>query len=89
MPVYSMTGYASASAGAGDARVAGDTNDLPGARTATTPSAGVTVEMRSVNGRFLDLSLRLPEMLRGACAPSSSSSPHRRDWTTRDPRSSA
>ena len=64
MAVYSMTGYASASAGAGDARVAGDTNDLPGARTATTPSAGVTVEMRSVNGRFLDLSLRLPDDLR-------------------------
>ena len=64
MAVYSMTGYASASAGAADARVAGDTNDLPGARTATTPSAGVTVEMRSVNGRFLDLSLRLPDDLR-------------------------
>ena len=64
MAVYSMTGYASASAGAADARVAGDTNDLPGARTATTSSAGVTVEMRSVNGRFLDLSLRLPDDLR-------------------------
>ena len=64
MAVYSMTGYASASAGAADARVVGDTNDLPGARAATAPSAGVTVEMRSVNGRFLDLSLRMPDDLR-------------------------
>ena len=48
MPVYSMTGFASASAGA--INVADDT---PAA------SATVTVEMRSVNGRFLDLSLKL------------------------------
>lgn len=54
MAVYSMTGYANATVGAGqtpdDAGVAG---------------AGVTVEMRSVNGRFLDLGFRLPDSLRG------------------------
>jgi uncharacterized protein (TIGR00255 family) len=54
MAVYSMTGYANATVGAGgspeDSGVAG---------------AGVTVEMRSVNGRFLDLAFRLPDSLRG------------------------
>ncbi|MCU0968843.1 MAG: YicC family protein [Rubrivivax sp.] len=49
MPVYSMTGYASASA--------------PRAG-ATAPDDVVGVELRSVNGRFLDLSLRLPDELR-------------------------
>ena len=52
-----MTGYASASAGAarqGDGSSAG----MAGAGTL------VSVELRSVNGRFLDLSLRLPDELR-------------------------
>jgi uncharacterized protein (TIGR00255 family) len=52
MPVYSMTGYASASAG-------GATNPESGA-----VGGSVSVELRSVNGRFLDLSLRLPDELR-------------------------
>jgi uncharacterized protein (TIGR00255 family) len=43
-----MTGYASASSGAADAAVPGS----------------VSVELRSVNGRFLDLALRLPDELR-------------------------
>jgi uncharacterized protein (TIGR00255 family) len=43
-----MTGYASASSGAADAAAPGS----------------VSVELRSVNGRFLDLSLRLPDELR-------------------------
>ena len=47
MSVYSMTGYANASA------------------QAAAGGAAVTVEARSVNGRFLDLSLRLPDELRG------------------------
>jgi uncharacterized protein (TIGR00255 family) len=64
MPVYSMTGYASASAGASNAVAPGDGNDLPGARNAGPAKAGVTVELRSVNGRFLDLALRLPDDLR-------------------------
>jgi uncharacterized protein (TIGR00255 family) len=48
-----MTGYASASVGAG-------------LRTDGTAAAGasVTAEVRSVNGRFLDLSLKLPEEFR-------------------------
>jgi uncharacterized protein (TIGR00255 family) len=51
MAVYSMTGYASAAATPGE-----------------SPRAegwGVTVEARSVNGRFLDVALRLPDELRG------------------------
>jgi uncharacterized protein (TIGR00255 family) len=50
MSVYSMTGYGSASH-AGAPQGGG--------------SASVTVELRSVNGRFLDLALRLPDDLRG------------------------
>lgn len=50
MTVYSMTGYASAAAAAAA--------ETPGA-------AAVTVDARSVNGRFLDLALRLPDELRG------------------------
>jgi uncharacterized protein (TIGR00255 family) len=46
MAVYSMTGYAQASA-------------------SSVKSDTVSVELRSVNGRFLDLTLRLPEELRG------------------------
>jgi uncharacterized protein (TIGR00255 family) len=64
MPVYSMTGYASVSAGASNAVAPGDGNDLPCARNAGPAKAGVTVELRSVNGRFLDLALRLPDDLR-------------------------
>lgn len=54
MPVYSMTGYASASSQA-----------LPQSEGAPAPKASVTVEIRSVNGRFLDLGFRMPEDLRG------------------------
>jgi uncharacterized protein (TIGR00255 family) len=50
MTVYSMTGYASAAA----------QGDTAGSSTGT-----VTVEARSVNGRFLDLAFRLPDELRG------------------------
>jgi uncharacterized protein (TIGR00255 family) len=52
MSVYSMTGYASANAGEQQRTDGG--------------VAGVTVsaEVRSVNGRFLDLTLKLPEELR-------------------------
>ncbi|MCA0243400.1 MAG: YicC family protein [Proteobacteria bacterium] len=51
MPVYSMTGFASG------------TCEAPAA--AGGAAAAVTAELRSVNGRFLDLSLRLPDELRG------------------------
>ena len=50
MSVYSMTGYATAVAA------------LPGPDGS---AHAVTVDIRSVNGRFLDLSFRLPEELRG------------------------
>jgi uncharacterized protein (TIGR00255 family) len=53
MSVYSMTGYASASVGAG-LRADG----TPDARAA---GPGVSAEVRSVNGRFLDLALKLPD----------------------------
>ncbi|MCU0956854.1 MAG: YicC family protein [Hydrogenophaga sp.] len=51
MSVYSMTGYATAHRGAD-----GMPEGLP----------GLGVEIRSVNSRFLDLVLKLPEELRGA-----------------------
>ncbi len=55
MPVYSMTGYANSVA------------QPPKAEDGTNHSAqaSVSVELRSVNGRFLDLSMRMPEELRG------------------------
>ena len=55
MTVYSMTGYASVLApapGAGGAAASGGT--------------ALALELRSVNGRFLDLAFKLPEELRGA-----------------------
>ncbi len=59
MPVYSMTGYASASSQP-------TTQGEPATPTHQTSSlSSVSVELRSVNGRFLDLSLRMPEDLRG------------------------
>ncbi|MGM9479581.1 YicC/YloC family endoribonuclease [Roseateles sp. NT4] len=54
MPVYSMTGYANSLAQPPKAE---DGN--------SSPQASVSVELRSVNGRFLDLSMRMPEELRG------------------------
>jgi uncharacterized protein (TIGR00255 family) len=53
MAVYSMTGFGSATRSA-----AGEVDSGDGA-------GGVTVDIRSVNGRFLDLALRLPDDLRG------------------------
>lgn len=53
MAVYSMTGYGNASQGA------------PSGGVDAGPGGSVTVEIRSVNGRFLDLALRLPDELRG------------------------
>jgi uncharacterized protein (TIGR00255 family) len=53
MTVYSMTGFASATVAA-----------AAHAQDSTSSRAAVTVELRSVNGRFLDLALRLPDELR-------------------------
>ena len=55
MPVYSMTGYASAQHGTG--ATLPDTDSK-------APSGQLGLEIRSVNSRFLDLSFRLPEDLR-------------------------
>lgn len=69
MSVYSMTGYASTSLGGSGARI--PTADGEDSRPSGTPSgaesptATVAAELRSVNNRFLDLSFRLPEELRG------------------------
>lgn len=60
MPVYSMTGYASATSGAQSATET--TGVAEGSRAA--PATSVTVELRSVNGRFLDLGFRLPDEFR-------------------------
>ena len=49
MSVYSMTGYANAASAVDGA----------------TGKAGVSLELRSVNGRFLDLVFRMPDELRG------------------------
>lgn len=54
MPVYSMTGYANSVA---QPPKADDGNGMG--------QTAVSVELRSVNGRFLDLSMRMPEELRG------------------------
>lgn len=64
MPVYSMTGYASATAGAAQTPVSTESSEPPVSRSTTPSRARVTVEIRSVNGRFLDLNLRLPDELR-------------------------
>jgi uncharacterized protein (TIGR00255 family) len=54
MSVYSMTGFASASAG--------DAERAEGASaTGVTKGTAVHAEIRSVNGRFLDLTLKLPD----------------------------
>jgi uncharacterized protein (TIGR00255 family) len=56
MPVYSMTGYASAQHGAAASG--------PDSEAKHVASARLGLEIRSVNSRFLDLSFRLPEELR-------------------------
>jgi uncharacterized protein (TIGR00255 family) len=62
MAVYSMTGFASTSAGPG-----GENEVASGAGVdvqRVTPAA-LSVELRSVNSRFLDLAFRMPDELRG------------------------
>lgn len=54
-----MTGYASAAS-----HVPGSPNDETALRPGAAPAAGVTVELRSVNSRFLDLAFRMPDDLR-------------------------
>ena len=68
MAVYSMTGYASASTAATSAQVSARAEAGPAAPASEHSARGATsvgVEIRSVNGRFLDLGFRLPDDLRG------------------------
>ena len=58
MAVYSMTGYATAHLG-GPATAAN-------AEPARDPKPGLGLEIRSVNSRFLDLTFKLPDELRGS-----------------------
>ena len=64
MAVYSMTGYASATAGADETPVTQihSVTEAPSARVQS--GSNVSVELRSVNGRFLDLVFRLPDEFR-------------------------
>lgn len=57
MPVYSMTGYASAQK---SGAAAGSESESP-----RSGAGRLGLEIRSVNSRFLDLSFRLPDELRG------------------------
>jgi uncharacterized protein (TIGR00255 family) len=63
--VYSMTGYANAAEGPGDARPAALHEGRAGASGSASAAPSLGFEMRSVNGRFLDLALRLPDEWRG------------------------
>ena len=66
MAVYSMTGFAQASdrPGSGPGSGAEEAPSRP-ANSSASANFSVTVEARSVNSRFLDLALRLPDEMRG------------------------
>ena len=64
MAVYSMTGYASATAGAASSHETAVSADNLAPRAAAHAGAGISIELRSVNGRFLDLGFRLPDEFR-------------------------
>src|SRR4249920_2588263 len=68
MAVYSMTGYASAQAGGSAQAGAPGVTDASTSVGTSSPAAAnagsVTVELRSVNGRFLDIGFRLPDDFR-------------------------
>ena len=66
MAVYSMTGYANASASAVDSACGSIARSDARPAAKARPAASVAVEIRSVNGRFLDLAFRLPDELRGS-----------------------
>jgi uncharacterized protein (TIGR00255 family) len=63
--VYSMTGYANASASAPAASAAALHEASRGAAAKASAGPSLAVEIRSVNGRFLDIAMRLPDELRG------------------------
>ena len=59
-----MTGYASATAGAQTATEATAAGDAAPPRGNASAASSVMVELRSVNGRFLDLGFKLPDEFR-------------------------
>jgi uncharacterized protein (TIGR00255 family) len=59
-----MTGYASATAGSANADEAAVAADNLAPRPGASGRASVNIELRSVNGRFLDLGFRLPDEFR-------------------------
>ena len=64
MSVYSMTGYATATAGPSTAPETAASADNLAPRAPAAAGSAVSIELRSVNGRFLDLGLRLPDEYR-------------------------
>src|SRR5580765_6637786 len=64
MAVYSMTGFASATAGPASTHESAASADNLAPRSQVVANAGVSIELRSVNGRFLDLGFRLPDEFR-------------------------
>ena len=64
MAVYSMTGYTTATSGTGSTTETGTNAEGQTSRPVGSQAASVTVEIRSVNGRFLDLNFRMPDELR-------------------------
>ena len=64
MSVYSMTGYASATAGAASSHESTGSADNLTSRAPAHGGSAVSIELRSVNGRFLDLGFRLPDEFR-------------------------
>ena len=64
MSVYSMTGYATATAGPPRPAETPASADNLAPRPASSSGTAVSIELRSVNGRFLDLGLRLPDEFR-------------------------
>jgi uncharacterized protein (TIGR00255 family) len=59
-----MTGYASATAGAASSHETAPSADNLAPRAQVPFGAAVSIELRSVNGRFLDLGFRLPDEFR-------------------------
>ena len=60
-----MTGYANASASVPTASAAALHEASRGTVAKASPAPSIAVEIRSVNGRFLDIAMRLPDELRG------------------------
>ncbi len=64
MAVYSMTGFANASSGVTSTHETTASADNLAPQTPASASGSVSIELRSVNGRFLDLGFRLPDEFR-------------------------